>query len=117
MKIAMPYDEGRVNPHFGTSREFVIFTINDGKVTGSRIIGSEDLCHNHDGLAGLLKDEGVEVVIAGGIGAGMVQALNSLGFKILTGASGDAALVARDYAQGNLVTGNIELCGCSCGDH
>jgi len=116
MKIAMPYDQGRVNQHFGMSREFVIFSIDDGKVCDSKVIGSADLCHNHDGLAGLLKDEGVEVVIAGGIGGGMVQALNALGFRIVTGASGDAAAVARDFANGTLVTGDVELCGCGC-DH
>jgi predicted Fe-Mo cluster-binding NifX family protein len=112
MKIAMPYNGGRVNEHFGQSREFAIYAVEDGKITDSKIINGQDLCHNHEGLAGLLRDEGVEVVITGGIGHSMLDALQALGFKIVTGASGDAASVAEDYASGSLVTGNIDICGC-----
>ena len=71
----MPYDGGRVNEHFGQSREFAIFTVEGGKIADSKIVNSQDLCHNHEGLAGLLKDEGVEAVITGGIGYSMVAAL------------------------------------------
>jgi predicted Fe-Mo cluster-binding NifX family protein len=113
MKIAMPYNEGRINEHFGASREFVIYTIEDGEITGSKIINSHDLCHNHEGLAGLLREEGVEVVIAGGIGHPMMNAIQALGFKIVTGASGDAARVAVDYASGSLNTSDIDICSCS----
>jgi predicted Fe-Mo cluster-binding NifX family protein len=115
MKIAMPYNGGRVNEHFGQSREFAIYTVEGGKITDSKIVNSQDLCHNHEGLAGILKDEGVETVIAGGIGQPMVVAFQAKGFKIITGASGDAARVAEDYASGSLVTSNIDIC--SCGDH
>lgn len=117
MKIAMPYRGGRVNEHFGQSREFVIYTLEDGKIADSKIINSQDLCHNHDGLAGRLRDEGVEVVIAGGIGYSMLDALQAMGLKIVTGASGDAPKVAEDYARGSLVTGNIDICGCGGHEH
>lgn len=117
MKIAMPYDEGRVNPHFGTSREFAIYTMENGKIAGRKIVSSQDLAHNHEGLAGLLKREGVETVITGGIGNHMLQALYSLGFKVVTGASGEAAVVAVDYAAGDLVTANINICSCGHEQH
>jgi predicted Fe-Mo cluster-binding NifX family protein len=113
MKIAMPYNEGRVNEHFGASREFVIYTLEAGKITDNKIINSQDLCHNHEGLAGLLRDEGVEVVITGGIGYPMMNAIQALGFKIVTGTSGDAAMVAVDYANGSLITSDIDICSCS----
>lgn len=117
MKIAIPYDNGQVNPHFGKSREFIIFETDGGKITGKKIVSTQDLCHNHDGLAGLLKDEGVKVVITGGIGNSMVVALQHLGFTIVTGASGDASTVAEDYANGKLVTKDVEICGCGGGEH
>lgn len=116
MKIAMPYNGGRVNEHFGTSREFAIYTVEGGKIAGTKIVNSQDFCHNHEGLAGILKNEEVDVVITGGIGRHMIDALQALGFTIVTGASGDAALVAENYAAGCLVTRNIEICGCS-GEH
>jgi predicted Fe-Mo cluster-binding NifX family protein len=42
----------------------------------------------------------------------MMAALQALGFKIVTGASGDAARVAKDYAGGCLITNNIDICSC-----
>lgn len=113
MKIAMPYDRGRVNQHFGQSREFAIFELEGDKIINTKIINSEDLCHNHEGLAGILKEDGVEAVILGGIGHHMLVALQALGFQITTGASGDAATVAADYARGSLITSNIDICSCS----
>jgi predicted Fe-Mo cluster-binding NifX family protein len=115
MKIAVPYNGGRVNEHFGQSRKFAIYSVEGGTIIDSKIIDSQDFCHNHDGLAGILKAEGVEAVIAGGIGQPMVVALQTLGFKIVTGASGDAPTAAEDYSRGSLVAGNIDIC--SCGDH
>lgn len=112
MKIAMPCKCGRVNEHFGTSEEFIIFETDKDKVTGSKVISNQDLCHNHEGLAGLLKDEGVEIIITGGIGKPMIVALQQRGFKIITGASGEAQTVAQDYASGVLQTADVPICGC-----
>ena len=70
MKIAMPYLDGKLNPHFGTSREFIVFDSEKGNITGKKIITNE-IMHNHGGLAQLLKAEGANVVIAGGIGRPM----------------------------------------------
>ena len=57
MKIAMPYSEGNVNPHFGSSREFIVFDTQDDKITNSKILTNETL-HNHSSLAQMLKSEG-----------------------------------------------------------
>jgi predicted Fe-Mo cluster-binding NifX family protein len=113
MKIAMPHLDGNLNPHFGTSREFIVFEAENGNIKGKKIITNEIL-HNHGGLAQLLKAEGASVVITGGIGRPMAQALQQAGFGVLTGASGDAEQVAKDFLNGTLVTGPSS---CSCGGH
>lgn len=110
MKIAMPYLDGKLNPHFGSSREFVVIDSENGKITGKKIINNEVL-HNHGGLAHLLKAEGANVIIAGGIGRPMAQALQQAGFGVLTGASGEAEQVAQDFLDGKLVTGT-STCNC-----
>lgn len=115
MKIAIPHKEGMVNPHFGQSREFIIFEAEGNRIAESKIISNEDLCHNHEGLADLLQAQGVDVVITGGIGQPMIKALQTMGFEVLTGASGEATKVATDYLNGTLETVNIRICGC--GDH
>jgi len=116
MKIAMPYNQGRVNEHFGTSHEFVVFDIENGKINGKQIISSAGRQHNHGGLADLFTLEGVEVVIAGGMGPPMVNALQSVGLKVITGASGDAEKVVSDFLSGQLITSSIG-CNHNCGGH
>ncbi|TEB12428.1 NifB/NifX family molybdenum-iron cluster-binding protein [Pelotomaculum propionicicum] len=113
MKIAMPHLEGKVNPHFGTSREFVVVETEDGQIKGKKIIPNE-VMHNHGGLAMMLKAEGAEVVITGGIGRPMADALQRAGFEVITGASGDVDKVAGAYLSGNLVAGGVS---CDCGGH
>jgi predicted Fe-Mo cluster-binding NifX family protein len=113
MKIAMPYLDGNLNPHFGTSREFVVIEAEEGNITGKKIITNEIL-HNHGELALLLKTEGAGVVITGGIGRPMANALQQAGFAVITGASGDAEQIAKDFLKGTLVTGPSS---CSCGGH
>lgn len=117
MKIAMPYDNGKINAHFGQSREFIVFETDGNRLAGTKVINNEDLCHNHEGLAGRLKAAGVDVVITGGIGRPMIIALENMGFKVVTGAAGDADKVADDYLNGRLVTGGIPICGCGGHDH
>jgi predicted Fe-Mo cluster-binding NifX family protein len=117
MRIAMPYLDGLVNPHFGQSKEFIIFEAEGKEITDSKIISNQDFCQNHEGLAGLLKSEGVEVVITGGVGRPMIRALQAMGFEVITGARGDAAKTAADYLNGTLQTENIAVCGCGDHDH
>ena len=114
MKIAMPYSEENVNPHFGSSREFIVFDTQDDKITNSKILTNETL-HNHSSLAQMLKSEGVEVVITGGVGRPMANALQEIGFKVITGISGEVKKVAGDYLTGQLIARPVS-CPCS-GSH
>ena len=111
MKIAMPVANGQVNPHFGTSREFAVLELENGKVVNTKKISAEGLQHNHGGLAGLVKNEGVDAVIVGGIGGHMLEALQSMGLKVVAGAAGEINAVAEAYAAGTLVT-KPSICGC-----
>src|SRR3712207_9461817 len=70
MKIAIPCAGNMVNQHFGMSKSFAIATIEGNSIVDIKEISTESLQHNHGGLAGLLTDDNVNVVIAGGIGAG-----------------------------------------------
>ncbi|OPY58092.1 MAG: Dinitrogenase iron-molybdenum cofactor [Pelotomaculum sp. PtaU1.Bin035] len=116
MKIAMPYSMGRINEHFGITREFVVFNVEDGKIAGKKVISNRGLQHNHGGLADLITKEGVEVIIAGGMGPPMANALRSVGLNVITGASGDAEKAALDYLNGQLTT-NPAACGHGCKGH
>lgn len=114
MKIAMPARNGQVNEHFGTTQEFAIIELENGKVKESRILSNEGLQHNHGGIANMLKNEKIEVIICGGIGGHMITALEQLGLKVVNGASGPLESVAESYAAGTLVTRPVS-CGCGGG--
>ncbi len=109
MKIAIPDNYGEVNPHFGQSRSFAIIEINaENRIVNMESVSAAALQHNHAGLAGLLKERGVEVLIAGGIGPGAIQGLEFQGIQVLSGASGSIKHVAESYARGEFVsTGEV----------
>ncbi|KNZ68975.1 dinitrogenase iron-molybdenum cofactor biosynthesis protein [Thermincola ferriacetica] len=105
MKVAIPNNDGEVNQHFGRSTGFAIVEINsENRIVDIEEISAEGLQHRHEGLAGLLKNKGVEVVIVGGIGPGALEALESQGFKVLFGASGPIKEVAEAFARGQFIS-------------
>jgi predicted Fe-Mo cluster-binding NifX family protein len=116
MKLAIPNDNGQVNQHFGRSKEFIILEMENQKVKTATPVSAAQLAHNHEGLAGLMKDNSVEVVILGGIGPYALQALEQAGLKVITGASGDIMTIAETYARGELTSKNV-VCNHHHGDH
>ncbi|MDO5515915.1 MAG: NifB/NifX family molybdenum-iron cluster-binding protein [Clostridium sp.] len=107
MKIALPKNESEINQHFGKSKSFEIITIEDKKIADRKEISAEALQHNHEGLASLLKAEGVSVVITGGIGQGAIEGLKSENLSIIRGASGKIDDIVSSYINGELVDKNV----------
>lgn len=94
MKIAVTYEEGNVFQHFGHTRNFKIYTVEDKAVKESSVVPAEGA--GHASLAQWLKDQDVSVLICGGIGGGAQAALNAAGIRWFGGVSGaaDAAVEA-----------------------
>lgn len=68
MKIAVTYDNGNIFQHFGKTENFKVYEVEDNQVVSSEVIGSNGT--GHGALAGLLSEQGVDVLICGGIGGG-----------------------------------------------
>ena len=68
MKIAVTYENGRVFQHFGHSKAFKIYEVENGAVQSSAVVPAGGA--GHGALAGFLKERGVQALICGGIGAG-----------------------------------------------
>ncbi|MBQ5951645.1 MAG: FKBP-type peptidyl-prolyl cis-trans isomerase [Lachnospiraceae bacterium] len=124
MKIAVTYDNGEVFQHFGHTETFKIYEVEDGRVTESRVLGSGGT--GHGALAGLLGEEGIEVLICGGIGGGAQAALAERGIELVAGAVGDADEAVEAYLRGELVStganchhhdGDHDCGDHPCGDH
>ncbi len=112
MIIAVPYLQGDVNAHFGSTQAFLIAKAVDGRVEQTSIFEVQGMQHNHSGIAGFLKEQGVEVILAGGMGAPMQQALKQHGFSLYCGVTGPA-LEAIDA----FLAGKIEHSESTCGHH
>ena len=117
MRIAIPDNNGEVNQHYGQSKVFSIIDIEENQnIVMVDSISTGALQHNHGGLAELLKTQGVDVVIVGGIGAGAVEGLEQYGLKVLFGASGPVRNVAESFAKGNFVSKKV-MCNHHGDDH
>lgn len=100
MKIAVTYDQGQIGQHFGQTREFKLYTIEDGKVVDSVVKSTEG--NGHCALGDLLKQWDVAKLICGGIGPGARNALAQACIELFGGNAGDADAVVQAYLGGTL---------------
>jgi len=105
MRIAIPTTGNCLNPHFGHCEKFAIFDV-DPK-TKMVIATTEELAPEHQpGLLPVwLKERGVTVVIAGGMGARALSLFQEASIEVITGAPAESvATLVRKYLDGLLVS-------------
>lgn len=100
MKIAVTWENGNVFPHFGHTREFAIYQVEDGKILSKHVLDTDGA--GHGALAGFLKAQGADVLLCGGIGPGAQQALKEAGICFYGGVTGSADAAAQAYLDGTL---------------
>mgnify|MGYP002522301124 CR=1 FL=1 len=102
MKLAVTYNEANetIFQHFGKTQTFKVYDIEDNKVVASAVLPCNGA--GHSALATLLKQNGVDTLICGGIGAGAQSALSSAGITLYGGASGSADKAVEDFLAGKL---------------
>ena len=105
MKIAMPIQGGKLSQHFGHSEQFSLFEIEDRSVQGR-----EDLTpppHEPGLLPRWLKEQGVTLVIAGGMGHRAQQIFEQAGIEVICGAPSESPdTVVNSYLKGDLEIGD-----------
>ena len=109
--------------HIWEKRRFFqrVYEVEDNKVISSEVISSNGT--GHGALAGLLADQGISVLICGGIGGGAQSALAEAGIELCSGAQGDADTAVDAYLKGELVSTGVNCDhhhhedGHSCGSH
>ncbi len=105
MKYAIPVNGGHLSPHFGQSTEFMLIDTNgNGQIIGKKTIST--IAHNCGGLPGLLADQGVKVVLAGGMGLGPRIAFEQSGIDVVLGvAEADPVKAVIAHLNRTLVSG------------
>ena len=100
MKIGVTYENGQIFQHFGHTRQFKIYDIQEGNIVSSSVIDTNGA--GHGALAEFLQEQQVDVVICGGIGGGAQAALADLGISLYGGVTGEADAAVQALLKNEL---------------
>ena len=123
MKIAVTYENGQIFQHFGHTKTFKVYEVEEGKILSSQVVDTNG--SGHGALAGVLSMLHADVLICGGIGGGAQMALAAANIKLYGGVSGDADAAVAAFLAGELDYDPNARCdhhdhhgeGHTCGDH
>jgi len=113
-KIAAPVTkDNQIDEHFGHCEFYAIYSISQtNEITDVQTIKSEEGCGCKSNIAGWLKEQGVTVMLAGGIGEGAIVVLQNAGIEVVRGCSGSSKDVVNQY-----IAGHVTDSGVSCAEH
>jgi predicted Fe-Mo cluster-binding NifX family protein len=106
MRIAIPMADGRLAQHFGHCEKFALVDVDPvtKEITASTEVEAPE--HQPGLLPPWLKERGVNLIIAGGMGSRAHSLFQAASIEVLTGALAEtAAILVRQYLDGKLVTG------------
>jgi predicted Fe-Mo cluster-binding NifX family protein len=106
MRIAIPISDGRLAQHFGHCEKFVLVDVDPGtkKTLESTEVAAPE--HQPGLLPPWLKARGVDVVIAGGMGARALSLFDAACIEVRGGAPVEtAAVLVQRYLDGELTAG------------
>jgi predicted Fe-Mo cluster-binding NifX family protein len=113
MKIALPSCQNQIDAHFGHCEYFTVFTIsNEKEIMSEEKILSPVGCGCKSNIALTLAQQGVKLMLAGNMGQGAVNVLNSHGIEVLRGCAGDVKTVTEEW-----LTGKLQDTGIACAEH
>ena len=116
MKIAVPTRDGHIDDHFGHCAYYTIFEIEDGKIISTSRLDSPEGCGCKSGIAADMEAMGIEVMLAGNMGEGAKNKLESCGIKVVRGCKGDIEAVVTGYLAGFILDSGLGCAGHS-GEH
>lgn len=110
MKIAVARDKNMVSAHFGHCEGFDIYNISENTIADRTFLANPG--HRPGFLPVFLKENGVDVIIAGGMGESAQELFYQNGIKVLVGAEGYCKEAVEKYLEGSL-----ESTGSICHEH
>jgi predicted Fe-Mo cluster-binding NifX family protein len=105
MIIALPTRDGNIDDHFGHCDHYTLMTVGqDGKtIEKTEPMASPIGCGCKSGIAPVLAERGVRIMLAGNIGQGAMNVLNQSGIEVIRGCTGPVEDVAKKYLAGQLI--------------
>jgi len=115
MRIAIPIAGGCLAQHFGHCESFTLVDVDPVTKQATKSIAVAAPEHQPGLLPPWLKERGVNLVIAGGMGSRARSLFQQASIEVLTGAPTETAeTLVEQYLQGKLVNGEN---ACDHGDH
>lgn len=111
MKIAIPTRDNQVDDHFGHCDHYTIYTIENNQVINTEELPSPQGCGCKSGIAGDLEAMGVKVMLAGNMGQGAKNKLETHGIKVIRGCSGPIKNIITGYLAGAILDSGIGCTG------
>ncbi|NLY01959.1 MAG: ATPase [Rhodopirellula sp.] len=106
MKIAIPTAGGRLCSHFGHCEQFAMVEVDEARRQILQTSYSTPPAHEPGVLPKWLYDQGVHVVISGGMGRRASEFFRILGIRVVVGAPAETPeQVAAAFLSGSLVAG------------
>ena len=114
MKIAVPTKENnQIDAHFGHCEFYQIYTISDqNQVISKERMDSPQGCGCKSNIAEVFENEGIKIMLAGGIGDGAINKLNAHGVNVIRNCQGDVTELVQLYLAGKVTDG-----GSNCAPH
>ncbi|WP_430811164.1 MULTISPECIES: NifB/NifX family molybdenum-iron cluster-binding protein [unclassified Carboxylicivirga] len=113
MKLAIPTKNNVVDDHFGHCEAYTIITADaEQNILDTEIMAAPAGCGCKSNIAAVLQQKGISVMLAGNMGTGALNALNSHGIRVFRGCSGDVMQVAQNY-----LNNKVEDSGIGCQQH
>ncbi len=109
MKIALPVAGEQLCTHFGHCERFFFYEVDPEQKDIKKIETMTAPPHEPGLLPKLLGEMGIEVVIAGGMGARAKELFSQRGIKVVVGAdpsTGSPENIVRSYLDGTIKTGD-----------
>lgn len=106
MRIAIPVMNGQLSLHFGHCDEFAIADVDEANKQTLKVKTYRAPSHEPGALPQWLREENVDVIIAGGMGRRAQMLLEQYGIRVVVGA--ETAIpeeLVDEFLQGTLATG------------
>ncbi|MEW6202548.1 MAG: iron-sulfur cluster carrier protein MrpORP [bacterium] len=103
VKIALPIADGRLCMHFGHCERFAIIEVEGEKIMGTNYLNPPP--HEPGVLPKWLNEQGVNMIIAGGMGHRAQEFFQQYGITVVVGAPAlEPEEIVKQYLAGTLVT-------------
>jgi predicted Fe-Mo cluster-binding NifX family protein len=100
MKIAIATEQGKVSEHFGHCEGFTMYVADGTEIKTVSYVQNPG--HQPGFLPVFLKEQGADVIIAGGMGQRAQQLFTEKGIAVIVGAAGECDQTANNYLKGEL---------------